>query len=207
MRATARRRHPARGPPGSRRGPRAQPWSRRARARPGSRRTGAGPCGRRSGCCARVLARTPDAQGSRVRVTRSARPRLPCSRAQARSWPCEVLPRLHAGPFPILEQALQHQQTDQRLPVLAAGDRGVDAIQGKLDDLDPLAVRGLARHVVELGGEEEPDALIGEAGARVEALQLAPVARGLADLLGELALGALQGRLALDVELAGWELQ
>src|SRR5919108_2211811 len=115
------------------------------------------------------------------------------------------------------EQPLQHQQADQRLRVLAASDRAVEILERELDDLDPLAAsittgRAVARprinrHVIELRGEEEPDALVGEAWARVEALQLPPVARGLADLLGELTLGALQRRLPLEVELARRELE
>ena len=56
-------------------------------------------------------------------------------------------------------------------------------------------------HVIELGGEEEPDALVREPRARVEALQLAPVPRGLADLLDQLALGAFEVGLARYVEL------
>src|SRR6266511_3089092 len=103
------------------------------------------------------------------------------------------LPRLH--------KLLQHHQPDQRLGVLAAGDRAVELAQRDLDDLDPLVGRGTAGHVVELSGEEEPDALVRETRARVEALQLAPVPGRLADLLDQLALGALELSLPRNVEL------
>src|SRR3954452_19273290 len=92
----------------------------------------------------------------------------------------------------LLEQLLQHQQPDQRLGVLAAVERNIDLAERELDDLDPVLRRLLALHVVELGREEQPDALVREPGARVEALQLAPVAGRLPDLLGELALRALE---------------
>src|SRR5262249_52663823 len=82
----------------------------------------------------------------------------------------------------------------------------VDPIQCELDDLDSLFRRRLTRHLVQLGGEEQPDPLIGEAGARVELLQLTPVAGGFADLLRQLPLRTLQRRLSLNVELAGREL-
>src|SRR4051794_7456494 len=106
-----------------------------------------------------------------------------------------------------LEQLLQHQQPDQGLGVLAALDRSIEARERDLDDLNPLLRGLLPGHVIELGGQEEPDALIGEAGARIEAIQLAPVAGGLADLLRELALSTFERRLALHIQLAGRQLQ
>src|SRR2546421_11760685 len=97
---------------------------------------------------------------------------------------------------PVLYELLERHQPDQRLGVLTAGDRNIELGERELDDLDPLAWRRPSRDVVELGSQEEPDALVGEPGAGVEALQLPPVARGLADLLDQLALGALERRLA-----------
>ena len=87
----------------------------------------------------------------------------------------------------------QVQQADQRGRVAAGLDRRVELVERQPDDLDPLVVLGLARDVVELGRQEQVALLGREPGAGVEPVELAPVAGRLADLLGQLALRALQG--------------
>ena len=67
---------------------------------------------------------------------------------------------------------------------------------------------GLGLGVVEAGRQVDPDPLVGEPDRReVRPLHELPVARRLADLLGELALGAVERVLALHVELAGRQLE
>ena len=101
------------------------------------------------------------------------------------------------------------QQRDQRLGVLRLGDHRVELRQRA----DSTSMRSSSSHlgalvdVREPGGEEEVDLLVGEAGRGVEGAERLPVLGLLADLLGQLALGGLQRRLALDVELAGRDLQ
>ena len=61
--------------------------------------------------------------------------------------------------------------------------------------------------VAEPGGEEDVALLVGEPGRGEERREVLPVLGGLADLLGELALAALERRLPLLVELAGGQLE
>src|SRR5579859_3875216 len=97
----------------------------------------------------------------------------------------------------------QPEQGDQRLRVLALGDRLLKALQRPGHDLDALALLGLVLvAVAQILGQVEPHALVAEARAGVEAGDLPPGARALADLLRELALGGLERRLILHVELS-----
>ncbi len=57
------------------------------------------------------------------------------------------------------------------------------------------------------GREEHRHLLLGESGRGVEALDLGPVTGAPPDLLDQLALGAIELRLALDVELARRQLE
>src|ERR1700760_4197544 len=76
-------------------------------------------------------------------------------------------------------------------------------------DLDPLVLLGLGAAIGrrQTAGEIQPDALVAEAGAREEGRQLRPLRRVHPDLLHQLPPGTVQRRLALDVELAGRDLQ
>ena len=60
---------------------------------------------------------------------------------------------------------------------------------------------------LEIGREEDRHPLAGEPGRGIEALQLGPLRGAHPDLLLELALGAFELGLALDVELAGRQLE
>ena len=64
-----------------------------------------------------------------------------------------------------------------------------------------------ARRIGQLSRQEQPHPLVGEPGARVERQISSHLRRLLADLLGELALGGLERRLAGHVELAGRDLR
>ncbi len=76
------------------------------------------------------------------------------------------------------------------------------------DDLDPLVLVDLGLgDVGEARRVEQLEALVAEAAGGEEAGQWLPLVGGLADLLGQLALGCLQRRLALDVELARGQLE
>src|SRR5437660_9243008 len=103
-----------------------------------------------------------------------------------------------------LQSPCQPQERDQRLRVLAFVDRVVEFAERPGNDLDPLVLLGLSlRCLRELRGQVQPYALIAEAWARVEDLDLLPVGGLFADLLGELAFRGVQRRFSLDVELAG----
>ena len=90
--------------------------------------------------------------------------------------------------------ALERQplQRDHRLGVLGLRDGGVELAQRPGDDLDAFILlgRGLSVAVAQIPGQKQPDVLVGESDARVEAAELAPVSRRLGDLLAELTPGA-----------------
>src|SRR5207253_445637 len=75
------------------------------------------------------------------------------------------------------------------------------------DDLDPLVLLALGTRLMQAGGMEEVNALVGEAGARVEAEDGLPALRSEADLLRQLALRRLQGALAVDVQASRGDLE
>ena len=113
------------------------------------------------------------------------------SPSAARSWPCGVLPRRPAGPCRRAAPSASAARSATWRPRSARSRRRARS-SGNSTISIRSSVRRLARHVVELGGEEQPDPLAREARARVEALQLAPVPGGLADLLRQLPLRALE---------------
>src|SRR5919197_3370950 len=102
---------------------------------------------------------------------------------------------------------LQPQQPDQRLGVAGSGDRPVEVGQRPADDLDALVVLGLGLLVAQLAGQEDVNGLVHHADRRDELGDGLPVLGSLADLLGQLALGRGERRLALDVEAPGGDLE
>src|SRR5690349_12527496 len=81
----------------------------------------------------------------------------------------------------------QPEQPNQRLRVVAVGDRLVEPLERPRHDFDPLLLVGLRPGLGEAGGRVDHDPLVREARAGVEARHLAPVLGRLADLLGQLA--------------------
>src|SRR4051812_9497121 len=111
-------------------------------------------------------------------------------------------PQLPRAPPP------QLVEPDEGLGVVGGGDRAVEIVEGPCDELDALVLLDLgAADVVQAGGEEDVDALVGEAGGAPVGLEVLPVVGGLSDLLGELALAGVERLLALLVELAGGQLE
>src|SRR5919197_2122550 len=98
---------------------------------------------------------------------------------------------------------LQPQQPDQRLGVARGGDRPVEVAQRPADDLDALVVLGLGVLVAQAGRQEDVHGFVHHADRRDGLGDRLPVLGRLADLLGQLALGRIERRLALDVEAAG----
>src|ERR1700740_3799199 len=97
-----------------------------------------------------------------------------------RGWmPSGQLARGRAGGKP--------EQWDERLGVLALLQPAVDVVERPRDDLDPFVLVCLGRRVgvAQPGRLKQPDALVAEAGARVEGRELAPRLSGLSDLLGQ----------------------
>src|SRR5512133_641593 len=105
------------------------------------------------------------------------------------------------------ESAAQLEQPDQRLRVGHLVDDRVELGERPYLDVDPLVLVRLRRRVRQPGGEVDVADLVGEARRGEERVQVLPVRGSLADLLRELALGGLERLLALDVELAGRDLQ
>src|SRR4051794_7246385 len=105
------------------------------------------------------------------------------------------------------QAAAEQEQADDRLGVRRLGDGVVELLERPRDDLDALLLPGLGLRVREPGGQVEVDALVGEARRREEGVELLPVLRGLADLLGELALGGVERLLSLLVVLPGRDLE
>src|SRR3954464_12663594 len=105
------------------------------------------------------------------------------------------------------ESAAQLEQPDQRLRVLYLVDDRVELGERADLDVDALVLVGLRRRVRQPGREVDMADLVGEARRGEERVQVLPLRGGLADLLRQLALGGRQRLLALDVELAGRQLQ
>src|SRR4051794_31936132 len=103
--------------------------------------------------------------------------------------------------------AAQLEQPDQRLRVLGLVDDRVELGERADLDVDALVLLRLRRRVGEPGREVDVADLVGEARRGEERVQVLPLRGGLADLLRELALGGRQRLLALDVELAGGQLE
>jgi hypothetical protein len=87
------------------------------------------------------------------------------------------------------------------------GDRSVEVGERPGDDLDALVLARVGVLVGEVLGEEDVDDLVEGADAGPEGVQELPAARGLADLLGELAPGGGLGLLPLLVQAAGGQLE
>src|SRR4051794_20108854 len=125
--------------------------------------------------------------------------------ATARCSPPPAAPP--AGATRRSESAAELEQPDQRLRVLDLVDDRVELGQRADLDVDALVLLGLGRRVRQPGGQVDVADLVGEAGRGEERVQVLPLRGGLADLLGKLALRGRQRLLALDVELAGRELE
>src|SRR3954451_25399701 len=105
------------------------------------------------------------------------------------------------------EPPAQLEQPDQRLGVARLVDERVELGERARLDVDALVLVRLGLRVREVRGEVDVALLIREARRGVEGGEVLPLRRGLADLLGELALGGVERRLALDVELARRQLE
>ena len=103
----------------------------------------------------------------------------------------------------------QLEQPDQRLRVAHLVDQPVERGERAADDLDARGVgrRRTIGHVLEPGREVDVDLLVAEARRHEAAVQVLPARGALADLLRQLALRALQRRLAGLVELARRDLE
>ena len=170
-----------------------------------SPRTAAGRTGRRRACCATGHARTRGRRGSRAGGARRAG-------REARRWPRRgASPPRRGAPFRATRRsaraAAELEQPDQRLRVAHLVDQRVELGERARLDVDALVLVRLGLGVRQPGGEVDVALLVGEAGRGVEGVQVLPVLGRLADLLGELPLGGLQRLLALDVELAGGQLE
>src|SRR5215213_7803105 len=117
-----------------------------------------------------------------------------------RAAPCPARPRSAAA-------AAQLEQPDQRLRVARLVDERVELGQRARLDVDALVVVDLRLGVREPRGEVDVALLVREAGRGVEGHEVLPVLGGLADLLGELALGRRERLLPLHVELARGQLE
>src|SRR3954454_1965822 len=125
--------------------------------------------------------------------------------ATARCSPPPAAPP--AGATRRSESAPQLEQPDQRLRIGHLVDDRVELGERADLDVDPLVLLGLRRRVRQPGGEVDVADLVGEARRGEERVQVLPLRGGLADLLRELPLGGRQRLLALDVELAGRQLE
>src|SRR3954447_13122831 len=105
------------------------------------------------------------------------------------------------------EPPAQLEQPDQRLGVARLVDERVELGQRPHLDVDALVLVRLGLRIGEIRGEVDVTLLVREAGRGVEGGEVLPLRGGLADLLGELALGGVERRLALDVELARRQLE
>src|SRR3954447_9603602 len=147
-----------------------------------------------TGLGAKTCAGAVDAAGAAGASTASAR-----AAAMATTGALLICATLAAG--------LQPQQGDQRLGVAGGGDGAVEVGERPADDLDALVVLGLGVRVAELRGVEEVDDLVHDPDRRDVVGDRLPDRGRSADLLGQLALGRVDGRLALDVEATGRDLQ
>src|SRR3954453_4368944 len=105
------------------------------------------------------------------------------------------------------EPPAELEQPDQRLGVARLVDERVELGQRARLDVDALVLVRLGLRVREVRGEVDVALLIREPRRGVEGGEVLPLRRGLADLLRELALGGVERRLALDVELARRQLE
>src|SRR3954467_14688745 len=105
------------------------------------------------------------------------------------------------------EPPAQLEQPDQGLGVARLVDERVELGQRARLDVDALVLVRLGLRVREVRGEVDVALLIREARRGVEGGEVLPLRPGLADLLRELALGGVERRLALDVELARRQLE
>src|SRR3954465_4737617 len=112
-----------------------------------------------------------------------------------------------AGAMARSDPPAQLEQPDQRLGVARLVDERVELGQRARLDVDALVLVRLGLRVREVRGEVDVALLIREARRGVEGGEVLPLRRGLADLLRELALGGVERRLALDVELARRQLE
>ena len=100
------------------------------------------------------------------------------------------------------EPVAQQQQADHRLGVLDLGDQRVQLGERPALDRDPLALDLVPRARRAGRWRGRRGRLVGEADRRVVGLEVLPLGRGLADLLGQLAPRALERALPRLVELA-----
>ena len=178
------------------------------------RRTAAGRSGRHPGCCATARARTRGRRGSRAcgarTAVRAGRRRRDCHGA-CRAFAAR---RCGATPAAVQRRALRRRRSRSRsssrpMSVLeslkpsiaparsASGQRTISMRSSSPESCPPSSLSPSARKRWHLVGEADRGAV---------GLQERP-ARGLADLLGELALGGLQRRLAVLVQPAGGQLE
>src|SRR3954447_17928703 len=102
----------------------------------------------------------------------------------------------------------QLEEADQRLCVLAGVDGAVEVVERPRHELDALVLLdGRALDVRQARGQVDMHLLVREAGGAPVGLEVDPVRGRLADLLGELAPGGVERRLALLVEPAGRDLE
>src|SRR3954465_4339000 len=102
-----------------------------------------------------------------------------------------------AGAMARSDPPAQLEQPDERLGVARLVDERVELGERACLDVDALVLVRLGLRVGEAGGEVDVALLVGEAGRRVEGRHVLPLGGGLADLLGELALGGVERGLAL----------
>src|SRR4051794_248095 len=146
--------------------------------------------------------------GVRIRLPNRPGPNVPSEPRSIRSGlPQRPEPRRRTGGACSAAVDLQPEQRDERLGVARGGDRAVEVVERPADDLDALVLVGVRRAVRQAGRVEDVDDLVGHPRARDVAQHGLPALRRLADLLGQLALGGLQRRLALLVQAPGRDLE
>src|SRR5437588_7926682 len=106
-----------------------------------------------------------------------------------------------------VQPAGEPEQPDESLRVATFGDRLVQPAQRPRDDLDPLVLLAFGARLVKARGVEEVNALVGEAGAGIEADDRLPALRSQPHLLSELPLRGLERTLAVHVETSGGDLE
>src|SRR4051812_8488551 len=104
-----------------------------------------------------------------------------------------------AGAMARSDPPAELEQPDERLGVARLVDERVELGERAGLDVDALVLVRLRLGVGQPRREVDVALLVGEPGRGVERRQVLPLVRGLADLLGELALGGLERLLALDV--------
>src|SRR3954447_15023272 len=105
-------------------------------------------------------------------------------------------------------RAAQQEEPDEGLGVHARVDGAVEVRERPADDLDALVlVRLWPLDLPQARGQVEVDLLVREAGARVVGRHVRPLVRRQAEFLRQLALRGVLGRLAVDVQAAGRDLE